>query len=75
LWRLPLISSRLPLFLYLNEGDYLHKLVDFSWVYFIFSNLYKYNKSVEISAPIFQNIIFIRVFRNILIFILIIFYL
>lgn len=30
LWRLPLIRSRLPLFLYLNEGDYLHKLVDFS---------------------------------------------
>jgi len=73
LWRLPYIRSRLPLYLFLNSGDYLHKLSDFSWINFIFSNLYPYSTTVEVSISLFQNILFIRIFSNILIFILIIF--
>jgi len=73
LWRLPYIRSRLPLYLFLNSGDYLYKLSDFSWINFIFSNLYPYSTTVEVSISLFQNILFIRIFSNILIFILIIF--
>jgi len=72
LWRLPYFSARLPIFLFLNNGDYLHKLSDFSWMNFIFSNLYLHSPIIGPTISLFQSIIFIRIFNNILIFILII---
>ena len=74
LWGLPFIRSRLPLTTILNRGDFLHKLVDFSWGYFIFSTLFRYPSAIRSNNLfLFQNIVFIRGFSRILIFILIIF--
>lgn len=71
LWALPFIRSRLPLFLFLIQGDLYHKLVDFSWGYFILTRLLRIPGLGKSLSPIlFLNIKFIRIFRNIMIFIL-----
>jgi len=60
LWGLPFVRARLPLFVFLNKGDILFKIIDFSWVYYIFYNLYSekiFNKFL------FFNNFFIRVTR------------
>ena len=75
LWSLPFFSSRFPILLRINFGDYYHKISDFSWIYFLFTNFrlnkFKFQNIIGIS---FLRINFIRVLNNIfLIFILIFF--
>lgn len=78
LWALPLISSRVPIAIFTNMGDFLHKLVDFSWGYFILLNLMG-SIAPKSGSTIFlsQNLSFMRILRNFIILIilrLIVFY-
>ena len=78
LWALPLISSRVPMAIFTNMGDFLHKLVDFSWGYFILLNLMG-SIAPKSGSTIFlsQNLSFMRILRNFIILIilrLIVFY-
>lgn len=73
LWGLSFFRTRLPVNIFLRSGDFLHKLVDFSWLYFIFSNSYYHSSTPEFNMPLFQNLLFMRVFRRVIIFMLIIF--
>ena len=67
LWALPFIRSRLPLKVFTNRGDFLHKLVDFSWGYFILLNLVgSFIPKTESNILLRQNLSFIRVLRNII---------
>ena len=68
LWTLPFFSSRLPLLSSMRSGDFLHKLSDFSWVYFIFTNFFP-NSSVIKSSSVttFEKRQFMRVLSNIVI--------
>merc|ERR1712193_587166 len=68
LWALPFISSRVPLLIFTNRGDFLHKLVDFSWGYFIFLNLMG-SLSPKSGPTVFlsQNLSFMRILRNFII--------
>ena len=71
LWALPFIRARLPVFINLGRGDFYHKLVDFSWGYFTVMNLLAGSKDKEVYwSFLFLNLRFIRIFRNIIIFIL-----
>ena len=66
LWGLSFISARLPLTRILNLGDFLHKIIDFSWVYYIFTHYILKFFSPQISDGIvFGNIKFIRLLHNI----------
>ena len=61
LWGLPFIRARLPLFLFLNKGDIFFKIVDYSWVYYIFCNVF--NRKI-FNKFLFMNKFFIRVIRT-----------
>jgi hypothetical protein len=67
LWILPLFSSRIFLRNIFNVGDYFHKIRDYSWTYYIFSNFYITINGAYFMLS-FQKNIFIIILRNILIF-------
>ena len=78
LWGLPFFSARAPIIVRMNLGDYFHKISDFSWIYFIFTNFilnkFKFQNIIGIT---FLRINFIRAINNIFIiflFILVLFY-
>lgn len=72
IWGLPFISSRFPINRVINLGDYLHKYIDFSWIFYLFTNFIFRIFKIQISKRIiFINHKFIRIINNI--FFLIIF--
>lgn len=67
LWCLPFIRSRLPVFVFNNRGDFIHKLVDFSWRYFTLIHMCStLTEKSRVKIILFQNLRFIRIFRNII---------
>ena len=76
LWGLPFFSSRIPIFSRINLGDYFHKVSDFSWIYFLFTNfIIKKFIFQNLTGISFLRINFIRVLNNILLIFLFIFFL
>ena len=66
LWGLSFVRARLPLIRILNLGDFLHKIIDFSWVYYIFTNyILKFFRPQISNGIVFRNIKFIRLLYNI----------
>jgi len=65
LWGLPFFRSRFPIIARINLGDFLHKISDFSWIYFLFTNFvlkkFKFQNIIGIS---FLRINFIRTINN-----------
>lgn len=72
LWGLPFLSSRIPIFLSNNLGDFSNKFSDFSWIYYFVTTLilvkFKFQSMLGIG---FTRINFIRLIN--LIFLVIIF--
>ena len=62
LWMLPFYSSRLPMEISINWGDFLTKSRDYSWVYYAFSCwILRFSRFSANSGISFQTSKFIRV--------------